>query len=188
MGHLPDTSELIQFKRGDPLIAENFNWNFALVHGWAETAMAAAKAPDTLTVEVAATLAPLTRRVTALERREASSERQRNERQYVPLAAHGALVRQMGEIAGPLRQAAAELQAECGTQRAAPEPMERRLAALEAQEQPSMEAFQAVQAGLAKARAEAAIAVGQAVAVRKEMAGLRKQMQALEARLGREAG
>jgi hypothetical protein len=119
MGHLPEHAKLVQWKSGDPLAADALNWNFALVHGWAETAMAAAKAPDTLTLEAAATLAPLTRRVTALERREASSERERNERQYTPLAAHGQLLRHLDmlhkEIAA-LRKQVQALEARAGAE------------------------------------------------------------------------
>ena len=175
MGHLPNNAQLIKWRTGDPLFAADLDHNFALLHGWVETTAALAKSPDAATQAAIDALAQLARRVAALEQREAGSERRKNERVYTPLAAHGDLVRQMNALAGPLRHAAATLRAECGSLSAKQGPMEARLAALEqAPEPPRMDVFKAMEAEVVRAQAQVRIAVGQAIAVRNEMAALRK--------------
>ena len=36
MGHLPEKLKLHEWRKGEPLRASDLNFNFALVHGWAE--------------------------------------------------------------------------------------------------------------------------------------------------------
>lgn len=84
MGHLPETAKLVKFKSGDPLFAADLDHNFALVHGWAETAMAEA------------------RRALAQERLEArraeAAPAPPDPERDATLAAHGALIRQMSQL------------------------------------------------------------------------------------------
>jgi uncharacterized protein YceH (UPF0502 family) len=69
MGHLPETARLVEFKTGQPLFAADLNWNFALAHGWVETAMARQGTPLAAHGELIRQVADLRKQVQALQAR-----------------------------------------------------------------------------------------------------------------------
>jgi hypothetical protein len=98
MGHLPETAKLTSWRKGEPLTADILNWNFAVVHGWCETAMATAKEPNQATLQAQFIIDALLVRVAALEQHAIAQEATRAQRQWLPFEAGAQLLRQINDL------------------------------------------------------------------------------------------
>lgn len=136
MSHLPDL-KLTTFERGKPLAAAELNHNFALLLGAIETAMVTALSPDPAAVQSEVHIAAHARRLDTLERLQLMHDRQRNEKQWAPLAHVAALMQLMLEIRGPLSDRADELLAAQGEARTQHDGLARRVQRLEQQPEPA---------------------------------------------------
>jgi hypothetical protein len=123
--------------KGDRLSAEQLNHNFAALLGAIEICMVAALSPDQSSVQNEVALAAHATRLDTLERMQLMHDRQRNEKQWAPLAHVAALMQLMLEIRGPLSDRADELLAAQGEARTRHVEHDRRLARLEQQPEPA---------------------------------------------------
>jgi hypothetical protein len=174
MSHLPDL-RLPEFKKGQPLSAADLNKGFALLQGAVEIAMHAALTPDPAGVGNEVKLTAHATRLDAIERMLAMHERQRNEKEWAPLAHVAALMQLMLEIRGPLAAKADALQEAHAEALALHADVVRRVQRLEQAPEYAMQAdHQALADDCAGVAQKAHIAMVQAVALRQEVAGLRK--------------
>jgi len=91
MGQLPDL-QLVEFKRGTSLSAQSLNANFVALLNLAQTAVTLALTPDEAITGVEQRMGALERRLTALEAMTNMHARQRNEKEWAPLAHVGAVL------------------------------------------------------------------------------------------------
>lgn len=130
MSHLPNIG-LKQFKRGQGLAAADLNDNFNALLGLIETAMHAALSPDPVAVQNEIGLDVLDQRVRGLEHLTSMHARQRNEREWAPMAHLGAVVVQLNALRRDLQASVARLDAACASVSAMHDDMGRRLQRLE---------------------------------------------------------
>lgn len=163
---------------GDSLQASDLNANFLLLLGLIGTATAEARQPDEIAETVCAWSVEADERLEALENHAKGTERERNLRQYAPLALIGSLQRQIAALSGPIQQECERLRAEIATQRQSEGHVAARVTALEDRPHPAtaptVEQFAALQKELKQAQAEARTAFGQVAGLRAELAALRK--------------
>ena len=96
MGHLPATS-LVTWKPGDKLSAQALNQNFLAILALLEALAREIRTPDPVVVALENRVAALERRAAGLEQLTSLHARQRNEREYAPLAHLGALVQMVND-------------------------------------------------------------------------------------------
>lgn len=176
MSHLPDP-KLYVWKNGDKVSAAVLNHSFAALHGLAEAAAALALQPDPDIIDARERLAATEERLGRLEKYAVATERERNTRAYMPMAAYGELLKHIQELAGPLRAQTAQLRGDAESVRQMHGAVESRIATLEANPAPpapSIEAFEAMRRELDAARAEAHAANVQLAGLRADIAGVYK--------------
>lgn len=97
MGYLPDHG-LTVWRQGDQLSAATLNANFAVLLEYVEQALTQALTPDAAVVALEMRLGRLEERLAALEGMAAMHERQRNEKQYAPLATVAHLLQRLEKL------------------------------------------------------------------------------------------
>lgn len=174
MSHLPDIG-LRTWKRGESLNAAELNSNFQKLLQALETVMHVALTPDAAGVANEVHIASHEQRLAALESMVQLHARQRNEREWAPLAHVAALMQLMLEIRGPLAAKADALQHAVEQTLHLHDSLILRLQRLEqAPEYATQEDHAALSADCATIAQKAQIAMVQAVSLRQEVGTLRK--------------
>lgn len=174
MGYLPDNG-LTVWEPGEQLTAKGLNDNFAALKEYAEQALGQALQPDPAVVNLEMRLYQIEARLERLEALVAMHARQRNEREWAPLASLGGVLQRVDDLQRAVDKAVANV---AGAQRAIEamhEDQHRRLARLEQQPEPATaEAFGKLKRAHTKSARQAALALGQAVGLRQEVAETRR--------------
>lgn len=174
MSHLPDIG-LTQFKRGTGLSAEALNRNFALLLEAIETAMRTALTPDSAAVGNEVAIAGHEDRIARLEHMVTLHARQRNEKEWAPMAHLGAVMQMVLELRGPVSDRADRLLAAQAEARTIHDDLARRIARLEQQpEAATQEDFTALAQDHARLREKEHMLLAQVHAVRAETTALTK--------------
>jgi len=130
MGQLPD-AQLIEFKRGTQLTAQALNQNFVALLNLAQTAITLALTPDEAITGVEARMGALERRLAGLEAMAMLHERQRNAKEWAPLATLGAVLVRVTDLQRVVEEAASRLLDAHAEIKGAHEDLGRRLARIE---------------------------------------------------------
>jgi chromosome segregation ATPase len=178
VGHLPDNG-LAVWGRGDQLTAEGLNGNFATLREYAERALTEARMPDPAVVHLEMRLNRIDERLDRIEQLLAMHERQRNEKEWAPLAHLGGVLQRLDGLQAMTEAAVARLEEAHAEAQAMHEDQHRRLARLEQQPEPATaDAHGKLVKQHRKAARQASLALGQAIGLRQEVAHVRTLAEA----------
>lgn len=180
MSHLPDIA-LKTWKRGDGLAAADLTANFEKLLGLIDICMHAALTPDPAARALEPKLSAAEERLDRIEQMLAMHARQRNEKEWAPMAHVAGVMQLVQTLIGPMRDHAERLLAAQHKAQTLHDDLERRLARLE--QHPDY-ALAEDHAGLAQAhralKTQADMTLGQATALRAELMYLRKLQEGNE--------
>lgn len=178
MGYLPDNG-LTVWGQGDQLTARDLNDNFLRLKEYAEQAVTIAMSPDVAVVRLEMRLAEIDERLDRIEQLLAMHERQRNEKEWAPLAHLGGVLQRLDGLQRMTEDAVARLETAHAAAQAMHEDQHRRLARLEQQpEMATAEAHGKLVKQHRKSARQASLALGQAVGLRQEVAETRRIAEA----------
>lgn len=173
MGHLPD-AKLKAWKRGDSIAAADLNANFATIAQQAATAVAIALTPDEATQANQAMLAAHAERLERIEAMLAMHARQRNEKEWAPLAHLGAVLIRLQQLQETVNDVVVRLEDALAAAQALHRGHAGRLARLEQQPEPAaLEDFQALAASHHDLKVKEHMLLAQVTGLRSEVMGLR---------------
>lgn len=178
MGYLPDNG-LTVWGQGDQLTAQALNDNFLRLKEYAEQAVTIAMSPDVAVVRLEMRLAEIDERLDRIEQLLAMHERQRNEKEWAPLAHLGGVLQRLDGLQSLVEASVARLEEAHSAAQAMHEDQHRRLARLEQQpEMATAEAHGKLVKAHRKSARQASLALGQAVGLRQEVAETRRIAEA----------
>lgn len=178
MGYLPDNG-LTVWGQGDQLTAQALNDNFLRLKEYAEQAVTIAMSPDVAVVRLEMRLAGIDERLDRIEQLLAMHERQRNEKEWAPLAHLGGVLQRLDGLQSLVEASVARLEEAHSAAQAMHEDQHRRLARLEQQpEMATAEAHGKLVKAHRKSARQASLALGQAVGLRQEVAETRRIAEA----------
>jgi len=174
VGHLPDNG-LTVWERGTQLTAEALNSNFAILRADAEQALAQALLPDPAVVGLEMRLGRLEERLERIEGMLAMHERQRNEREYAPLASLGGVLLRLDGLQRVTEDAVARLEAAQAAAETMHHDQHLRLSRLEQQPEAATAAeHRALRRAQERSAHTADAALGQAIGLRQEVGAVRR--------------
>jgi hypothetical protein len=173
VAYLPDDG-LVIWGRGDQLTADGLNGNFATLRGYAEQALMRALTPDPAVVGLEMRLNGIDARLERIEGLLEMHARQRNEKEWAPLAHLGGVLQRLDGLQRLTEASVARLEEACEAAQAMHEDQHRRLARLEQQpEAATAEDLKRLRSAHRKSARQAALALGQAIGLRQEVSHYR---------------